>query len=44
MREAGMIDWYAFWTGGPIRRAIYEPMKCFIRLIDAFWDSLRGDE
>lgn len=27
-------DWYFFWTGGPIRRAIYEPTKRFIRFIE----------
>lgn len=39
-----MIDWYAFWTGGPIRRAIYEQMKRFIRFMDALWDSLEETE
>ncbi len=21
------IDWYAFWTGGPVRRVMYEILK-----------------
>jgi hypothetical protein len=39
-----VIDWYAFWTGGAIRRAIYEPMKRFIRFMDALVESIWGDE
>ncbi len=34
-----MIDWYAFWTGGPVRRFIFEHMKRSMRLMDDFFDS-----
>jgi len=26
-------DWLDFWIGGPIRRAIFEVGKCFLRLL-----------
>jgi hypothetical protein len=35
-----MIDWYEFWTSGPIRRFIYHHVKCVIRFFDNFWDNL----
>ena len=33
-------DWLSFWTGGPIRRAIYEPAKRIILGLEHWFDTL----
>lgn len=33
-------DWYAFWTGGPVRNAIYQPMKRVIQWADRWFEAL----
>lgn len=34
MREFFAGDWYGFWTGGPIRRAIYKRTKAVLYWLD----------
>lgn len=34
-------DWYSFWTGGPVRNAIYEPLKRIILGLERWFDTLR---
>lgn len=36
-------DWLAFWTGGPVRNAIYQQGKRLINALDRWFDSFNID-